>query len=366
MIEKLIVDVSESTQDYMGQLPSIQSKGGVIEFKRGLNIIVGANGTGKTSILNAIGNHLAANHTGASRITQKWLFELNFTSDRSDGEEKVDVVMPHKVIHDGQPILYANPKQGIGITVGGVDDELGGLGALEVVNMSRESSGEQSNRRITPYLDVLQGRSEFPADLMTTINLDTISQHWSQRVHAIMEKVFNPSIPKGQPTVLLDEPETGLGLMNQILLWEKVLKNPEVQDKFQIILVSHSHVCLDIEGANYIELQDGYLDACRALMRGELDSGEINSFATNLPRQLNKREMTMLKKISDAKDGLAINTDSKALDELIELELVEQLRRRIKAPTDDKTGNPRRSWRPKFEYLYFLTEKGNQYLHLQS
>ena len=356
MIEKIVFknDIEDHQLSFISNLPAIENKGRMIEFKKGLNIIIGPNGSGKSSILNAIGDHLAANHSGYSCITEKWLRSQSFTTTSQSEDVKINDFI--EITHDGQPILFGNPHRSLGMGKTGIDEEFYAQGIMEYMDVSSESSGEQSNRRIMPFLRFMTGESDFPDDVGTTMNLDSVNNHWNARIESAYKERFKGNIPKGQSTILLDEPESGLGLLNQLLLWENVLKNKEVTNRLQIIIVSHSQICLDIEGANYIELKDGYLEACRGLLKGNLSFEDAAGFASNILHKLNGIELSFLKKVNkESSLCLKSKSKSKAVDRLIKIGFVN-----IYVERTRKRGRGFLNYDE--EYIYSITEKGAQYL----
>lgn len=369
MIEKIRFKklTDNSTKfDYIAKLPSIDALGGEITFKPGLNIIVGPNGSGKTSIINALSHHMGASHNGFSSITKKWIHDIDW---KKEGDKEVPISAVD-VIHDGHPIIYGDPRRSLGISSHGLDDEFYGEGLLESLSMSKESSGEQSNRRITPFLEILQGHEKFPSGFSDHINLDNVNDLWKGRVQSLFENWLTGTIDRGQPTVLLDEPESGLSMMNQILLWDKILKSKAVSEKFQIILVSHSNQCLDLENANYIELREGYLEACKKLSRGLISFDEAEKFASNIPHKLSKRDIEVLIKIKNSENGYSTTKTVKTCKKLEDIEFIQIYTVDTPLPKEDESIEDRLKRRSFFsldrEYVYSITAKGIQYLNLHS
>lgn len=334
---------------YANNLIAIERLGQEIDFKPGLNIIVGPNGSGKSTILKAIANHLGANHSGFSLVTKKWIYDLSWDSDGK-------LLSPVEIEHDGQPIVFGDPKRSLGLSSSGIDDEFYGEGLNEQLSMNQESSGEQSNRRITPYLEMLQGKAEFPTAFMDGININNSNDMWKDKCDQIYNTWMKGNIKIGQKTVLLDEPEAGLGLMNQILLWKKILKNKEVTDKFQIILVSHSAECLEVDGANYIELKEGYLNACRKLVAGEITDEEASKYASSLERELTKKEISVLEAIRDVIDYYPTTKTPKTALKLEDFDFIERRTYRRK----NESRLPSNSIE-----VFIVTEKGKQFLDVQ-
>lgn len=277
MIEKIIFKKNiQHDLSYISELPSIVDMGGVIEFKKGINVIVGPNGSGKSSILKAIGDMFAASQYGESCLSKSYL--MNEVLNR---KEKELFKFPFDVIHDGQAVIYGDPKREMGISNGDVDKEFISGGLLEKMAMSKESSGEQSNRRMTPFFDILKGLETKPKGLGSTFDPDELNDVYLNALKVYVDKVFTPKIKKSQMTVLLDEPENSLDMINQLILWNKIFKNKKISDNFQIILVSHSKEALNIKGANYIETKKGFLDICRKLIEDTIPINQVIDFTNN-------------------------------------------------------------------------------------
>jgi predicted ATPase len=79
-----------------------------VVLKPGLNIFFGPNGCGKSSILRMAGLSLAAEQGGVSTVTRSWLGDVY----DYDGTSKLEGI---NVVHDGQPILYGNPRNAVGL-----------------------------------------------------------------------------------------------------------------------------------------------------------------------------------------------------------------------------------------------------------
>lgn len=341
---------------YVSELDAIKSMGGKIEFTEGLNIIVGPNGSGKSSILNVLSHQLAANITGYSLISASWL--------RSITNLKGELLGCADIVHDGRPVLFCCPREGISGRRNQIDDsEFQHDILIDQFNSGRESTGEKSNRILTPFINSIMSDAIFPEKIGSNVNSNTMNDVWLAKKESAIKHWLSPQIPLGKPTLILDEPETGLSVLNQILIWKQVLTNPKVLEKYQIILVSHSIESINIPDANYIELKDGYLNACRKAISGEIDTQEIKKQATKLHTPLTKRQLNLLIEINEAEEPI-LHTGTKTQDHLIEKHLVE-LRR--KSSTQDSFKNRRSiSLGKRFEYCMVLTALGSQYLTMHA
>lgn len=214
-----------------------------VEFEPGLNILFGPNGCGKSTILRMAALTLAAEQGGVSTITSTWL------SDIFDfgGECKLDGI---QVSHDGQPLMYGNPRNAVGLFGGGAafDDDFFSEGLANI--QSKASTGLTTMNRLNRMLAVALGKAPFPAKVDERVNGSTR--------HKAAMALLKASIPVGQQTLIFDEPESGLGIPVQGNLFG-VLHKAAKENGFQLIVATHSAFALGLPGCNYIEMSPGYI-----------------------------------------------------------------------------------------------------------
>lgn len=209
-----------------------------IEFKPGLNIIFAPNGTGKSTILEILAKFTASEQGGISTITNSWKQDMiNFG---------VNTMKGIKVFHDGQPTLYNNPRKAVGLFGGmaAFDDDFFEQGIMET--QLRESTGYTTMTRLQRVLAVLSGQAQMPKDFQKKSSLDDTYNTF-----------LKANIEKSQPTMILDEPESGLAIHVQANIFRMINKRAK-ENNLQIIVATHSPFALSCD-ANFIELQSGYL-----------------------------------------------------------------------------------------------------------
>jgi energy-coupling factor transporter ATP-binding protein EcfA2 len=260
-----------------------------IEFKPGLNIVFGANGSGKSTVAQMLATSLAAAQGGVSTVTSSWLQDvLGFRGN----EPK----LPCEVVHDGQPILFFDARAKEGIIGGSFDDDFFSLGIANT--MARGSTGQLGYQRLERLLQVLLkkdtpapaaaqeqpaakpargGRSlkdlerkggfrslvptGFPAEIAWQVPRKVAGHgSFNERV-AQAEELLRAKRPLGPKTLIFDEPESGFSLPWQAGLWTNIFAKID-PEQFQAIVVTHSPFALDIPGAHYIEMTPGYLADC--------------------------------------------------------------------------------------------------------
>lgn len=209
-----------------------------IEFKEGLNVIVGNNGSGKSTILEAIALHLAAEQGGVSKVTNSWLsFALrDFKS---------------KVTHDGQPIIYTNSNKKFGMIDGiALDDDFLAMGVEQCV--LKASHGERSVYSITDTADIIRRAKPFPDQL--SASRDSLLK--DGRYKAQSDGLLSASIEVSQKTILMDEPDAGMSPLFQHKFWWNVIRQ---NTDFQIIVATQSPYCMGLDNVNYIELNNNWI-----------------------------------------------------------------------------------------------------------
>jgi energy-coupling factor transporter ATP-binding protein EcfA2 len=210
-----------------------------MQFKPSLNIIYAPNGTGKSTLLKIMAQFTASEQGGVSTITNSWIQDVaGFRESKLKGLS---------VKHDGQSVMYTNPRQAVGLFGGtaAFDDDFFSEGVAET--QLRQSTGLTTLYRMQKILGVITGKAQAPSKIANK----------GGRLTELTSGFLKASIPEGQKTILLDEPESGLAVHVQANLW-KMIEQGAIKHDLQIIVASHSPFALACK-ANYIELQPGYL-----------------------------------------------------------------------------------------------------------
>jgi predicted ATPase len=255
MIDTLTVQDSldeSKAFSYASSIPFLKEHP-TIKFKKGLNIVFGQNGSGKSTILKMMGSTLAAIQGGRSVLTKQYAFD------------HANMGFGCTLIHDGQGIMYCDPTTDIGLIGGQFDSDFMMEGVSSVVFSSKESNGYKTLKKVEPILNVIMGKAEFPKDIENRIDYHRLTQE------PFFAHSITGSIPIGQPSLLMDEPDTHLSLPVQRNLWQ-VLGNPKYAENFQLIIATHSLFALDIPHANYIDMQDGYRETCKETLKAFVQS----------------------------------------------------------------------------------------------
>lgn len=261
-------------------------------FKPGLNILFGANGSGKSTVLQLLAQSLAAVQGGTSVVTQSWLQDVCAFG----GSE---LKLPCEVIHDGKPVMFFDARAKEGLIGGGFDDDFFGMGVANA--MAKGSTGQLGLRRLDRLLAVLvddiratqagagpaaapaaaekpkrrtkkaeaeptpkqvPGKRGFPTEIEWRIQRKMVNDTWKARF-AVVEKLLEAKRAVGPQTLLFDEPESGFSLPWQAGLWTNIFAKVDPA-KYQVIVATHSPFALGLPGVNYIEMSPGYLAETKA------------------------------------------------------------------------------------------------------
>jgi len=239
-----------------------------IDFKPGLNILWGPNGSGKSTVLTLIARMLHCEQGGVSCVTSRSIenaFTVAGTSRNGDRTETLPVgVVP---VHDGQPAMHFDPSHAVGLECGGaaIDWDFSNMGIANT--MFQGSSGQTVMMRINTILGAIIRPTEFPKTIEWKHPLveptERPTDKWRMKAWEVAQ-FLKGTIERGQPTVLLDEPDRSLSLKTQAGLWQNLAKR--YAGNIQIIAASHSPLALKLPGANYIEIEPGYLAECERVM----------------------------------------------------------------------------------------------------
>lgn len=256
---------------YAAEVPFFAKRKSV-DFKPGLNILFGPNGCGKSTVLRMMARTMCAMQGGLSVVTEQAVSDnVDMLGSLAIGRRSARSAMKHqvnlKIAHDGQPIIFCDPRATIGITVGGAafDSDFFGKGVQESLMAGRRSTGQSALSRMGTAMAVMNGDAGFPTEVFKKVRRKDVNSTWGEALD-VLEAAMEGAIPKGQGTILLDEPESNFSLAWQARLWDLIAK-PSVAERYQVIVASHSAFALGIAHANYIDFQEGERTSAEAALR---------------------------------------------------------------------------------------------------
>lgn len=255
MIYKLsIKDAAQTPVPWLANIDAFKTRR-EFEFKPGLNVLWGRNGSGKTSLTKVLARLLHCEQGGNPIVTHESLSELVGGSFSA-----IDVRKGVAITHDGQGTRHFDPGHAVGLHGGGAsfdwDFSMEGIANT----MFKGSAGQTTMFRFDGLVnevvvgDVPEVEWKVPREGAVGALGDRIK---------IATFFLQGNGDPGQPTVLLDEPERSYDLNAQIGVW-RLLR--AYADQVQFIVASHSLFALKIPDAHYIELSPRYLAASEAAM----------------------------------------------------------------------------------------------------
>ena len=255
-----------------------------IQFTNGINVIVGPNGSGKTTIINAIAAFAGVRVDGFPVKIDPFMMDTNFIIQNIQTDNDYDteierIVMqnmknPCKISWDGTPVYYHNFSEKTA-QAGNVFGELkGGIihGAIDEaewhLNKNRMSGGET-----TMYVfEKLYNNIKNPVCYDDLLSYDPSS---TNRVHCMtfdaqrrFYKKFKNFSVKKPCTLLLDEIDNNFDIATTIEFFTKYLPHLADETGIQIIVVTHSPIVMsesiyNSPKYNIISLDDKFTEVCK-------------------------------------------------------------------------------------------------------
>lgn len=223
-------------------------------FKSGINLLWGPNGSGKSTIIKALARMTHCEQGGVSTVTSSSIKEvlgLNF--------HKKDTINM-SVQFDGKQVIYFEPSNQVGIAGNSFDYDFFVEGVANA--SSKASSGQLAIERFARLMK--RGEEE----IIWKVHKDRVNDVWAKKVELI-KKMLTPTIEKGPPTILMDEPDAALDWPNKLPLW-KWVQLEGVAEKVQFIIATHSIFGLWLmqhPNVHVIELKKGYREDCEVILK---------------------------------------------------------------------------------------------------
>ena len=242
-------------------LPNIGNR--IFNFSDGFNVLFGSNGTGKSVCLHTLKSYCGIpNGTGGwSRISDPSTLGTSspkhfpyayraYTPNNSDawvGWDGVPTFFNDGDIKVDATFFFDMERQ----TADGITTAAEQMDALT----SKPSSGQYRIQRINKVMQVIK----------TPPTLTAVPEHIHNKAHALAEVQYVNSLPRtGKATLLFDEPERALALPKQKELFEILA---ELSKSYQVIIATHSPFILFTKGVNIIDVEAGYADTCREIIK---------------------------------------------------------------------------------------------------
>lgn len=226
-----------------------------IDFKPGINIVIGENGAGKSTIFKMITDITASYKGGVSTYTSSWFGDIGYDDILSGITGKINAL----------PFYSYDSKHSIGLYKGHFDDDFISEGIKSL--QTKGSSGQVSSIKIDHILNIIKGKEKPITEYDSKCNVQWQIDRNKNTIVAL-ERIKSNMIESGITTLLFDEPELHISLEKQSKLWDCIHSVFGKQDEIQVIVVSHSPFAFaDIfRDAHYIEITKGYREKYRKLI----------------------------------------------------------------------------------------------------
>jgi energy-coupling factor transporter ATP-binding protein EcfA2 len=257
MLYRLVIENPEATPVPHWEKVKFLSQPGVIEFKPGLNVVFGQNGTGKSTLINGLARLMHCQDENWPLVTRASVSHfLRFPGIIADG-----LVLEH----DGSPGRYLGIHPAATVPERGVERVNIAMSENRSISKrasSQMSSGQASVTKLIRFLRHDATKVRYSAK-SNTIGAQ-LQPVWEVAVRAIKNGKPQAGMPK-QQVILLDEVDHNLDFAHQALVW-KTLRALIADGQHQVIIASHSPFAVNVPGAHYIETTPGYLAAARAAL----------------------------------------------------------------------------------------------------
>lgn len=236
------------------QLPGIGRK--TFKFQKGINILFGPNGCGKTTLLNIAGAY-SGTRAGWSTFVDP-LYSMDHEYPEAFGKNAPAQVKA-KVDWDGTASFLMSPKTGspAGASLDDSQDGLMDFGMIVGEMAAKVSSGQQRLIRLNRLADVLKS---IPDLTKKSKNYSDVNDLWQKAMDKFVKYVKSRTL-EGPSTLLLDEVDQSVSIPLQKDFWTIAI--PNIAKRFQVIAATHCPFALvHRESPGFVEMEAGYVESC--------------------------------------------------------------------------------------------------------
>lgn len=285
MLKEIIIENNEETPvRYLKKLDAFKN-GTVFKFYPGINIIVGKNGSGKTSLMRLIYAYTLTESSIQPEVPSvndaaicgflDSLFTMNTSSDKKFSYEDV-LLDGAKVIMDyrGSVFRFIPPSER------DKDDAMKSMiNFAEFFASGRMSSGEQVQLGLKSLMRQMFSETtdiQFPIQELKDLR-GSVNEIWERKIDLMLDYYRKNNIPKSELTqenyeftVLMDEPDKNLDIDNIREVYKILSKRKE---QTQLVVVIHNPILIyrlsKLKDVHFIEMTPDYINEVRDFVEGK-------------------------------------------------------------------------------------------------
>lgn len=262
----------KATTGFAAGLEALQGR--TFEFKPGVNIVFGPNGTGKSTMLKIIAALCGVKNGGWTKLPD-WVGMKGWRAGES---------------FDFPSCLSGNSPGGCLAEVGwdGTPTFFNGS-AADALQMTHFMEADESADGMTSMNEQIAQLTGKPSEGMVRLRklnksyemiekppvIDSIPRNSGEQATKCWRSFIEWTAglgPKGPNTVLLDEPEKSLSIENQMVFWGFSVK--AIGKERQLIIATHSPLALMMDlDWNFIDMEPGYTKQSRHLVKWMAEKG---------------------------------------------------------------------------------------------
>ena len=260
MIKQIVFkNIYNLPNEWECNVPAIKMyEGKPIKFTDGINVLVGPNGCGKSTIISDIAKYHFCYDTGLTKFTNETARKLMDPYNDNVLRDGLEITSDGCVAYIGEKLFNGNTDLNSSF--------MGFAGFAEIYKLQNSSTGETSVRSFTNTLDKIY-HFDFNNNLNRILTQGNEESPWNRYTLALtylkngynnLNKYIKKDSTYRRPTILIDEVDSHMDIINTIYSTKILVE--QVSKFHQLIIATHNPLIFTIDNINFIELEEGYLE----------------------------------------------------------------------------------------------------------